>query len=50
LPSVQAWGDMGFANIYNSIAQRAIDPALPGIKNKTSLAVSRSMACQLAHA
>jgi alkylation response protein AidB-like acyl-CoA dehydrogenase len=39
-----AWGDMGFANIYYSIAQRAIDLALPGIKSKTSLAVSRSMA------
>ncbi len=39
-----AWGDMGFANIYYSIAQRAIDLSLPGIKNKTSLAVSRSMA------
>jgi alkylation response protein AidB-like acyl-CoA dehydrogenase len=39
-----AWGDMGFANIYCSIAQRAIDLALPGIKNKTSLAVTRTMA------
>jgi len=39
-----AWGDMGFANIYYGIAQRAIDLALPSVKNKTSLAVSRSMA------
>jgi alkylation response protein AidB-like acyl-CoA dehydrogenase len=39
-----AWADMGFANIYYSVAQRAIDLALPGIKSKTSLAVSRSMA------
>jgi alkylation response protein AidB-like acyl-CoA dehydrogenase len=39
-----AWGDMGFANIYYGIAQRAIDLVVPGVKNKTSLGVSRSMA------
>ena len=39
-----AWGDIGFANVYYAIARRAIDLALPAIKNKTSLAVSRSMA------
>jgi alkylation response protein AidB-like acyl-CoA dehydrogenase len=39
-----AWGDMGFANIYYSMAQRAIDLTLPAIRGKTSLAVSRSMA------
>jgi alkylation response protein AidB-like acyl-CoA dehydrogenase len=39
-----AWVLMGFANVYYGIAQRAIDLALPGIKSKTALAVSRSMA------
>jgi len=39
-----AWGLTGFANIYYGVAQRAIDLAVAGIKTKTSLAVSRSMA------
>jgi alkylation response protein AidB-like acyl-CoA dehydrogenase len=39
-----AWALMGFANVYYGIAQRAIDLALPGIKGKTALAVTRSMA------
>ncbi len=39
-----AWGLMGFANIYYSVARRAIDLALPAIKQKTSLGLSRSMA------
>jgi alkylation response protein AidB-like acyl-CoA dehydrogenase len=39
-----AWALMGFANVYYGIAQRAIDLALPGIKSKTSMAVTRSMA------
>jgi alkylation response protein AidB-like acyl-CoA dehydrogenase len=39
-----AWALLGFGNIYYGIAQRAIDLALPGIKKKTSIAVSRSMA------
>lgn len=39
-----AWALLGFANIYYGVAQRAIDLALPGIKNKASLAVSRTMA------
>jgi len=38
-----AWSLMGFANIY-WIAQRALDLALPGIKNKTSLGLSRTIA------
>jgi alkylation response protein AidB-like acyl-CoA dehydrogenase len=41
---VFAWALMGFANVYYGMAQRAIDLALPGLKSKTSLAVSRSMA------
>jgi alkylation response protein AidB-like acyl-CoA dehydrogenase len=39
-----AWALTGFANIYYGIAQRAIDLAVGGLKAKTSLAVSRSMA------
>jgi alkylation response protein AidB-like acyl-CoA dehydrogenase len=39
-----AWGLMGFGNVYYGVAKRAIDLALPAIKTKTSLAVSRSMA------
>src|SRR6185312_7331784 len=41
---VFAWALMGFANIYYGVAQRAMDLALPALKSKTSLAVSRSMA------
>jgi alkylation response protein AidB-like acyl-CoA dehydrogenase len=41
---VFAWALMGFANVYYGMAQRAIDLALPGLKSKTSLAVTRSMA------
>lgn len=39
-----AWALLGFGNIYYGIARRAIDLALPSIKSKTSVAVSRSMA------
>jgi alkylation response protein AidB-like acyl-CoA dehydrogenase len=39
-----AWALMGFGNIYCAVAQRAIDLALPALKGKTSLAVSRTMA------
>ena len=39
-----AWPLTGFANIYYGIAQRALDLAVAGLKAKTSLAVSRSMA------
>jgi alkylation response protein AidB-like acyl-CoA dehydrogenase len=39
-----AWALLGFANVYYGIAQRAMDLALPALKKKTSLAVSRSMA------
>jgi alkylation response protein AidB-like acyl-CoA dehydrogenase len=38
------WGLIGFANIYYGMARRAVDLAVAGIKKKTSLAVSRSMA------
>lgn len=39
-----AWALLGFGNIYCAVARRAIDLALPAIKSKTSLAVSRTMA------
>jgi alkylation response protein AidB-like acyl-CoA dehydrogenase len=39
-----AWGLTGFGNVYYGVAQRAIDLAVAGIKTKTSLAVSRTMA------
>jgi alkylation response protein AidB-like acyl-CoA dehydrogenase len=39
-----AWALMGFANTYYGLAQRAMDLALPGLKKKTAIAVSRSMA------
>jgi alkylation response protein AidB-like acyl-CoA dehydrogenase len=39
-----AWALMGFASTYYGVAQRAIDLALPGIKNKSSIGLSRSMA------
>jgi alkylation response protein AidB-like acyl-CoA dehydrogenase len=40
-----AWALLGFGNIYYAMAQRACDIALPAVRKKTSLAVSRSMAC-----
>jgi alkylation response protein AidB-like acyl-CoA dehydrogenase len=39
-----AWGDLGFANIYCGMAQRAIDLTVPAMRKKTSVALSRSMA------
>jgi alkylation response protein AidB-like acyl-CoA dehydrogenase len=39
-----AWSLMGFANTYYGLAQRAMDLALPGTKNKTSVGLTRSMA------
>ena len=39
-----AWALMGFANIYYGMAQRAIDLAVPEVKKKTSVAVSRNVA------
>ena len=38
------WALLGFASIYHGMAQRAMDLALPGVRSKTSMAVSRSMA------
>jgi alkylation response protein AidB-like acyl-CoA dehydrogenase len=39
-----AWALLGFANIYYGLAQRALDLTLAHVKQKTSLALSRSMA------
>ena len=39
-----AWALLGFGNVYCGLAQRAIDTVVPGLKAKTSLGVSRSMA------
>lgn len=39
-----AWADIGFANVYYGLAQRARDLAVEGAKKRTSLALSRSMA------
>ena len=39
-----AWAEPTFANIYLGIAQRARDLAVAGVKKKTSLGLTRSMA------
>jgi alkylation response protein AidB-like acyl-CoA dehydrogenase len=41
-----AWALLAYANIYYAIAQRAIDLVLPMLKNKSSVALTRSMAYQ----
>src|ERR1051326_6448822 len=42
--SVFAWALMGFGNVYYGLAKRALDHTLASVKNKTSLALTRSMA------
>jgi alkylation response protein AidB-like acyl-CoA dehydrogenase len=42
--AVFAWAEPTFGNIYLGLAQRALDLAIEGVKKRTSLAVSRSMA------
>jgi alkylation response protein AidB-like acyl-CoA dehydrogenase len=42
--SIFAWALLNFANIYYAIAQRALDLAVAGVKRRTSLALTRSMA------
>jgi alkylation response protein AidB-like acyl-CoA dehydrogenase len=39
-----AWALLGFANIYHGVAQCAMAIAIAGVKAKTSMAVSRTMA------
>lgn len=43
--SLFAWGLLGFGNIYYGLAQSALDQSIVSVKNKGSIAVSRSMAC-----
>jgi alkylation response protein AidB-like acyl-CoA dehydrogenase len=42
--SIFAWAECTFASIYMALAQRAVDLAVGGVKKRTSLALSRSMA------
>ncbi len=42
--AVFAWALMGFSNVYYGLAKRALDQSLNAVKNKGSLALSRSMA------
>lgn len=42
--AIFAWALVGFANVYYGIAQRAVDLILASIPNKTSLALTNSMA------
>jgi alkylation response protein AidB-like acyl-CoA dehydrogenase len=39
-----AWGGLGFANIYCAMARRALDLTVPVMRQKTSIALTRSMA------
>jgi alkylation response protein AidB-like acyl-CoA dehydrogenase len=41
--SIFSWALMGFAAVYCGVAQRAIDLVIPGLKDKTSLALTRPM-------
>jgi len=42
--SVFAWALMGFGNIYYGLARRALDKSIAAVKNKRSLALTRSLA------
>jgi len=42
--SIFAWAEPTFANIYVGLAERARDLAIAGVKKRTSLALTRSMA------
>ncbi|MGI8925759.1 MAG: acyl-CoA dehydrogenase family protein [Tepidiformaceae bacterium] len=42
--AIFGWAEPTFANIYLGLAQRAIDLAAAGVKKRTSLALTRSMA------
>jgi alkylation response protein AidB-like acyl-CoA dehydrogenase len=42
--SVFAWALMGFGNVYYGLAKRALDQTVAAVKNKKSLALTRSMA------
>ncbi|MEP6733319.1 MAG: acyl-CoA dehydrogenase family protein [bacterium] len=42
--AVFAWALLGFGNVYYGMARRALDMTVEGLKKKSSIAVSRSMA------
>ena len=42
--AIFAWAEPTFANIYYAIGRRALDLAVQGVKKRTALAVTRSMA------
>jgi alkylation response protein AidB-like acyl-CoA dehydrogenase len=42
--SIFAWGLLGFANVYYGLGRRVLDLTVESLKNRTSLAVSDSMA------
>jgi alkylation response protein AidB-like acyl-CoA dehydrogenase len=42
--SIFAWALMGFGNVYYGLAKRALDQTIRSVKNKGSLALTRSMA------
>jgi alkylation response protein AidB-like acyl-CoA dehydrogenase len=42
--SIFAWALLGFGNVYYGLARRALDKTIAAAKNKSSLALSRSMA------
>ncbi|HWT21935.1 MAG TPA: acyl-CoA dehydrogenase family protein [Solirubrobacteraceae bacterium] len=42
--AINAWALIGFANVYQGIAQRAYDLATANVKKKSSIALTRSMA------
>jgi alkylation response protein AidB-like acyl-CoA dehydrogenase len=44
--AVFAWALLGFANVYYAVSQRAMDLVVPMLKNKSSVALTRSMAYQ----
>jgi len=42
--SIFAWALIGFGNVYYGLARRALDQSVAAVKNKKSVALSRSMA------
>ena len=42
--AIFAWALVGFGNIYYGLARRALDLTIESVKNKSSIALSRSMA------
>lgn len=42
--SIFAWGVLGFASVYYGLAQRALDLVVENVRERSSIALSRSMA------